>query len=103
MYDTLIAYHTLDLIRESLEKIRLRFSGISCPDDFLLSESGMMKLDSICMKLTAIGESLKNLDKITNKELLIQYPEIPWKHVMGIRDIIPLQQMIKRIMHDLQQ
>lgn len=103
MYDTLIAYHTLDLIRESLEKIRLRFSGISCPDDFLLSESGMMKLDSICMKLTAIGESLKNLDKITNKELLIQYPEIPWKYVMGIRDIIPLQQMIKRIMHDLQQ
>lgn len=123
MYDTLIAYHTLELIRESLEKIHLRFSGISCPDDFLLSESGMMKLDSICMKLTAIGESIKNLDKITNKELLIQYPEIPWKHVMGIRDIIvhhyfdvdadeiyrickediiPLQQMIKRIMHDLQ-
>ena len=48
----------------------------------------MMKLDSICMKLTAIGESIKNLDKVTNRELLIQYPEIPWKHVMGIRDII---------------
>ena len=82
----------------------------------------MMKLDSICMKLTAIGESIKNLDKITNKELLVQYPEIPWKHVMGIRDIIvhhyfdvdadeiyrickedilPLHQMIKRIMNDL--
>lgn len=28
-------------------------------------------LDSICMKLTAIGESIKNLDKVTNKELLI--------------------------------
>lgn len=28
MYDTLIAYHTLGLIQESLEKIRLRFSGI---------------------------------------------------------------------------
>mgnify|MGYP006924817888 FL=1 len=38
----------------------------------------MMKLDSICMKLTAIGESIKNLDKVTNRELLIQYPEIPW-------------------------
>lgn len=48
----------------------------------------MMKLDSICMKLTAIGESIKNLDKITNKELLVKYPEIPWKNVMGIRDII---------------
>ena len=122
MYDILIAYHTLELVQESLEKIHLRFSDISCPDDFLLSESGMMKLDSICMKLTAIGESIKNLDKITNKELLVQYPESPWKHVMGIRDIIvhhyfdvdadeiyrickedilPLHQMIKRIMNDL--
>lgn len=43
MYDILIAYHTLELIQESLEKIHLRFSDISCPDDFLLSESGMMR------------------------------------------------------------
>ena len=78
MYDTLIAFHILDLIQKSLERISFRFSDISCPDDFLLSESGMMKLDSICMKLTAIGESIKNLDKVTNKELLAQYPEIPW-------------------------
>ena len=68
MYDTLIAFHILDLIQKSLERISFRFSDISCPDDFLLSESGMMKLDSICMKLTAIGESIKNLDKVTNKE-----------------------------------
>ena len=48
MYDTLIAFHILDLIQKSLERISFRFSYISCPDDFLLSESGMMKLDSIC-------------------------------------------------------
>ena len=65
-----------------------RSSEIHSSDDFLLNESGVTLLDSICMKLTAVGESLKNLDKITNKQLLINYPEIPWKHVMGIRDII---------------
>lgn len=27
MYDTLIAFHILELIQESLEKIRIRFSG----------------------------------------------------------------------------
>lgn len=48
----------------------------------------MILLDSICMKLIAIGESIKNLDKITNKELLVKYSEIPWKSVMGVRDII---------------
>ena len=88
MFDTLIALHTLELIRSSLEQIEKRCSDIHSTDDFLLSDTGMMKLDSICMKLTAIGESIKNLDKITNKEVLVKYPEIPWKNVMGIRDII---------------
>lgn len=115
MYDTLIAFHILDLIQKSLERISFRFSDIFCPDDFLLSESGMMKL-------TAIGESIKNLDKVANKELLAQYPEIPWRYVMGVRDIIvhhyfdvdadeiyricledipQLQQAIKRMLDDL--
>ncbi len=88
MFDKLIAFHTLELIRDSLELIEKRCSDIYSVDDFLLSDSGMMKLDSVCMKLTAIGESIKNLDKITNKELLVKHPEIPWRNVMGIRDII---------------
>lgn len=88
MFDKLIAFHTLELIRDSIELIEKRCSDIYSVDDFLLSDSGMMKLDSVCMKLTAIGESIKNLDKITNKELLVKYPEIPWRNVMGIRDII---------------
>lgn len=88
MFDTLIVYHKLQLILESIDKVETRLAGISVPDDFLLSESGMMVLDSICMKLTAIGESVKGLDKTTNKELLVNYPEIPWKRIMGVRDII---------------
>jgi uncharacterized protein with HEPN domain len=48
----------------------------------------MEKLDSICMQLIAIGESLKNFDKITSKEVLSKYPEIEWKRVIGLRDII---------------
>jgi uncharacterized protein with HEPN domain len=40
------------------------------------------------MLLIAIGESLKNLDKVTEGRLLPTYPSIPWKHVKGMRDII---------------
>jgi len=40
------------------------------------------------MKLIAIGESFKNIDKITNGELLINYPEIEWKKIKGIRDFM---------------
>ena len=61
---------------------------IKTVDDFLLSPSGMEKLDAACMVLIAIGESVKNLDKITEGQLLPTYPSIPWKRVMGMRDII---------------
>lgn len=57
-------------------------------EDFLQSDTGMILLDSICMKLVAVGESIKNLDKITDKRLLPTYQHINWKDVMGMRDII---------------
>jgi uncharacterized protein with HEPN domain len=88
MYSKERAYHIATLIKESLEIISSRVKHVSSVDEFLISEAGMMRLDSICMKLTAMGESVKNLDKITNHELLPNYPEIPWKSVMGVRDII---------------
>lgn len=48
----------------------------------------MEKLDAACMLLIAIGESIKSLDKITHGVMLPTYPAIPWKQVMGMRDII---------------
>lgn len=41
-----------------------------------------------CMQLIAIGESLKNLDKVVGKEFLLQCPQIDWKGAKGMRDII---------------
>ena len=43
------------------------------------------------MLLIAIGESLKNIDKITNDSLLSAYPEISWKGAKSMRDIISHQ------------
>jgi uncharacterized protein with HEPN domain len=40
------------------------------------------------MLLIAIGESLKGIDKLTDKALLSKYPNVDWKGAMGIRDII---------------
>ncbi len=80
--------HLLELIQASLQEVGKRSEKITEPDDFLTSETGVILMDSICMKLSAVGESIKNLDKITNHELLPQYSEIPWKNVMGVRDFI---------------
>ena len=45
-------------------------------------------MDAICMMLIVIGESLKNLDKITEQKLLSQYPDVDWIKAKGMRDII---------------
>lgn len=40
------------------------------------------------MRLIAVGEGFKNIDKLSNATLLPNYPNIPWKQVKGIRDIL---------------
>ena len=87
-FDKDLAVDTLELIKETLLTVMRRTSHINTVDDFYASEVGMILLDSVCMKLVAVGESVKNLDKITNKSLLENYPDIIWKDIMGMRDII---------------
>ncbi|MEK6726774.1 MAG: DUF86 domain-containing protein [Deltaproteobacteria bacterium] len=88
MFDKNLVLSILQQIDEALEKIRDRSEQIHSAGDFTDSPSGMEKLDSICMQFIAIGEALKNIDKITGGNLLSQYPEIDWKGAMGFRDII---------------
>lgn len=65
-----------------------RTSSIYDIDDFLGTKDGMILLDATCMLLIAIGESLKSLDKVTDGKLLPTCPDVPWKQVKGMRDII---------------
>ena len=75
-------------ILSAIERIQERTKNIRSADDFLSSPEGMTLLDATCMLLIAVGESLKNLDKMTDGKLLPTYPSIPWKQVKGLRDII---------------
>ncbi len=79
---------TLHQIRDALQRITHRFKVVKSVDYFLDSEEGLEKMDALCMQLLAIGESLKHVDKLTNKQLLAQYPQINWKDAKGMRDII---------------
>lgn len=86
--NTLIILSTLEEIEKSLEMIIKRFHYIETPDDFLINDDNIEKLDSISMRLLAIGEGLKNIDKLTNNNLLVKYPSIQWKNIKGLRDIL---------------
>ncbi len=84
--DLLVAI--LGQIDDALEKIKHRTANITSAEDFTDSPEGMEKLDGICMLFLAIGESLKNVDKISHGELFSRYPDIDWKGAVGFRDII---------------
>lgn len=83
-----LVLHILHKLQDAVERLKERTKSIHSGNDFACSSGGMEKLDAACMLLIAIGESVKNLDKITEGKLLPTYPSIPWKQVMGIRDII---------------
>ena len=83
-----IVLHTLNQIELAIDRLQERTQSVRTVDDFLSTPSGMEKLDAACMVLIAIGESIKNLDKVSEGKLLPTYPSIPWKKVMGIRDIM---------------
>ena len=87
MYDVRIL-HLLDKIIGAVEIVQKRTETVQTVNDFLDSATGTLLLDGVCMKLIATGESIKNLDKLTNGNLLVLYPQIPWREVMGMRDII---------------
>lgn len=78
----------LTKIEQTVDRVIANSEQITSYNYYYLSPSGMERLESTCMLLIAIGESLKGIDKLTNKELLLRYPEVDWKGAMGIRDII---------------
>lgn len=114
---------TLQRITETLDRIITNSKDIDSYHSYYLTPAGMIRLESTCMLLIAVGESLEGVDKMSNKELLKSYPEIDWKGAMGLRDIIAhhyfdldaeivydvvknnipdMNNVIKRIIEDLQ-
>ncbi|HIR33733.1 MAG TPA: DUF86 domain-containing protein [Candidatus Coprenecus merdigallinarum] len=80
--------YLLKKIETTLERIIGNSSEINSYQYYASSPSGMERLESTCMLLIALGESIKGVDKLTDKQLLQNYPQVDWKGAMGIRDII---------------
>ena len=88
MYDKEIVLDLLNNMIGATEKILYRNRDIRSIDDYLVDDSSLMLLDSLCMQLIAIGEAVKKIDKETDKKLLKAYSQIPWREVAGMRDIL---------------
>lgn len=55
--------NSLQFIQESLAMIQDRMRGIQRPEDFVGSSTGMLLLDGIAMRLQAISEKIKQIEK----------------------------------------
>ena len=88
MYDPELLVEKLQTLLEALERIPRRFSDIDSPTDFTSSDAGIDRMDAICMILIAAGEEIKNIDNKTEGKLLSRYPDIKWRGVMGVRDVL---------------
>jgi len=88
MYDRRVLVEKLGTLLEALERIPRRFSDIAEPADFYASDAGIDRMDAICMILIAAGEEFKNIDRKTDGKLLNRYPDVKWRGVMGVRDVL---------------
>ena len=91
MFDRELALAVAEQIDEALEKIKSRSAAVRSADDFTATPAGMERMDGLCMLFMAVGEALKNLDKITEGSLLPCHPEVDWRGAMGFRDVIAHQ------------
>ena len=64
----------LHQIDHALDVILYRFEPIKRVSDFTNSPRGMEKLDSICMQLIAIGESVKKLIRLQEGSCSLNIP-----------------------------
>ena len=79
----------LDYIRHQAEFIIETTEDVKELNDFLCSQSGMVLYNSTCMCLQTIGETVRKIDELTDRESLGKwYPEVPWRSIIGMRNII---------------
>lgn len=81
----------LEQIIESIDVLLERNTDITSVEDYLSTPWGMTLLDANLMRIQFIGETASAIDKKTDKSLLANYPEIPWKQIFGMRNYISHQ------------
>ena len=74
-----------------IESVLLRMQSVQSEADLSATESGRLLLDAVCMQYLALGEAVKQLDKLTGLTLQEQVPDQDWKGIMGFRDVLAHQ------------
>jgi uncharacterized protein with HEPN domain len=74
-----------------VDSLLQRMAPVQTEADLQDSEAGRLLLDAVCMQYLALGEAVKQLDKLTGNTLQDQIPVQDWKGIMGFRDVLAHQ------------
>jgi len=88
MFDKTLVIDGLRDIEEALLHIIDRTSRIKTAEDFATTPTGIDMLDVATIRLMAVGEEIKKIDKRTHGKFLVLYPNIDWKKITDLRNII---------------
>ena len=88
MRDKTLIIESLEQLEQVIKDLLESTSNIQDISELPKSADGMLRLNGICMSFIIIGEEVKRIDRYTEKQFLSNYPSIPWKNIMGMRDRI---------------
>lgn len=89
-------YMSKDVLLEMLGFIRHQSmfiiettSDVKEVDELLVTTAGMVLYNSTCMCLQTVGETVKKINDMTDNGFFsVYYPQIPWRAIIGMRNII---------------
>lgn len=79
---------TLESIKETIDQITEWNKNIKSAEDYYNSQSGMQLLAANCTLITAIGEGINRIRRTAPDFLELNFPNIPWKEIVGMRNHI---------------
>ncbi len=82
------ALQTLFSIDETIRQLIDWNKDIHSTDDFASSQTGMQLLAANAMLISAIGEGVNNVNNKLPDFLNSNFPEIPWREIVGMRNRI---------------
>lgn len=90
-HDQRLAASVISQMIALAETLITRMQRVQSADDLTASEQGRLLLDAVCMQYLALGEAVKQLDKLTGFTLQAQAPDQDWKGIMGFRNVLAHQ------------
>lgn len=79
---------TLNSISETIDNIIEWNKDVDLAEDYYATPGGMQLLAANCTLITAIGEGVKRINRIAPDFLSCNFPEIPWRNIIGMRNHI---------------